>query len=180
MPETGHAAGEYHTYDEQVGPQQHGAADPIPIPEPAHQRADERCDQPLQGKGDGDREVAPAEPLGALQIGNQHADGEPHGGGDHTDHRGDRNDDPGVMEPLRATGEPGRTLVGHTPREPPQSQHVCPPYRWPSNALFADSREKSSMRISYALCWGNWCARYPYRTRHRTASPLTTPVVHTG
>ena len=127
VPETRHAAGEHHTQDEQVGPQEHGAADPIALPEPAYQRADERRGQPLQGKGKGDRKVAPAEPLGTLQVGHQHADGEPHGGGDHADHRGDRDDDPGVMEPRRAIGAPGRMLRAHTPCKSLQSQHVSPP-----------------------------------------------------
>jgi hypothetical protein len=86
MPEAGHAAGEHHAHGEQASSQEHSATDTIPIPKPAHQRTDERCGQPLEGKSDGDGEVAPAEPLGTLQVGHQHADGEPHGGGDHTDY----------------------------------------------------------------------------------------------
>ena len=35
MPEASHAAGEHHAHDEQVSPQEHDAADAIPIPEPA-------------------------------------------------------------------------------------------------------------------------------------------------
>ena len=35
MPEAGHAAGEQHARDEQAGPQEEGAADPIAIPEPS-------------------------------------------------------------------------------------------------------------------------------------------------
>jgi hypothetical protein len=154
MPEARHAASEHHAQDKQVGPQEHSATDSITLSEPAHQWTDERRGQPLEGKGDGDREVAPAEPLGALQVGDQHTDGKPHRGGDHAYHRSDHDDDPGVMEPRRATGEPGRVLGGHTPSESPQSQHVSPPYRRPSgerDTCHRNSRSHSSPLILYSL-----------------------------
>src|SRR5215475_15530432 len=108
MPEASHAASEHHAQDEQVCSQEYSAADPITLPEPAHQWTEERRGQPLEGKGDGDREVAPTEPLGALQVGDQHTDGKPHRGGDHAYHRSDRDDDPGV----RSLGEPRASPVG--------------------------------------------------------------------
>src|SRR2546429_4484237 len=37
-----------------------------------------------------------------------------------------------LKKKTRATGEPDRPLVGTTPREPLQSQHVVPPHRRPS------------------------------------------------
>src|SRR5262245_28759383 len=151
MPEASHAASEHHAQDEQVCPQEYSAADPITLPEPAHQWTEERRGQPLEGKSDGDREVAPAEPLGALQVGNQHADGKPHRGSDHAYHRSDRDDDPGVMEPRRAPGESSRVLGGHTPSESPQSQHVSPPYRRPSGERDACHRPSRSHRPPLAL-----------------------------
>src|SRR5215510_665314 len=182
MPEASHAASEHHAQDEQVCPQEYSAADPITLPEPAHQWTEERRGQPLEGKGDGDREVAPAEPLGALQVGDQHTDGKPYRRGDHAYHRGDRDDDPGVMEPRRAPGESGRVLVQHTPSESLQWQHVSPPYRRPSGergVCHRDSRGHWSPLILHALqvfCRQQQCSSDGLPNRKRKNGSLKEPL----
>src|SRR5262249_4871935 len=98
--------------------------------------------------GDGDLKVVPAESLGVLEMGNEHADGEPHGGDDHTDQRGDCDNDPGVMEPPPATAEPGRPLGGTISRESLQSQHVVP-LHFESESARPHSRAEHSKFLPY-------------------------------
>jgi hypothetical protein len=109
-------------------------ADPVAFSEPAHERAEERRAQPLEGKGPRNREVAPPELRGVLEMGHQQTNGESHGGTDDTDERGDRHNHPGVMKLPYATGEPRQWLGGHPPGESLQAQHHASPSRSPSCA----------------------------------------------